>query len=121
MLKGFKDFVMRGNVIDLAVAVVIGTAFAKVIASFVTVIMDLLGKIGGQPNFSGYQPGGVHIGDFLTAVVGFLIVAAALYFVVVAPLNRIAERRKKGLEPEPQAPSEEIILLTEIRDALRAR
>ena len=121
MLKGFRDFIMRGNVIDLAVAVVIGTAFAKVVAAFVTVIMDLLGKIGGQPSFSSYQPGGVHVGDFLTAVVGFLIVAAALYFLVVAPINKLAERRKQGIEPEPEAPSEEVILLTEIRDALRAR
>ena len=56
MIKGFKDFLMRGNVVDLAVAVVIGTAFAKVVDAFVTVVMDLLGKVGGTPNFSGYRP-----------------------------------------------------------------
>jgi len=121
VLKGFKDFVMRGNVVDLAVAVVIGTAFAKVVDAFVVVIMDLIGKIGGKPDFSSFKPGGVAIGAFLTALVGFLIVAAAVYFIVVAPLNRLAERRKQGIEPEPEAPSEEIILLTEIRDALRVR
>ncbi|MGO4660675.1 large conductance mechanosensitive channel protein MscL [Terrabacter sp. 2TAF16] len=121
MIKGFKDFLMRGNVVDLAVAVVIGTAFAKVVDSFVTVIMDLIGKLGGKPNFSQFNPGGVHFGAFLTQLVGFVIVAAAVYFIVVVPMNHLAERRKAGVEPEPEAPSEEVILLTEIRDSLRAR
>jgi len=121
MLKGFKDFLMRGNVVDLAVAVVIGTAFAKVVDSFVTVIMDLIGKAGGTPDFSKWHPGGVSVGAFITALISFLIVAAAVYFMVVVPMNRLAERRKRGIEPEPEAPSEEVILLTEIRDALRVR
>ncbi|HSU74595.1 MAG TPA: large conductance mechanosensitive channel protein MscL [Terrabacter sp.] len=121
MLKGFKDFLMRGNVVDLAVAVVIGIAFTSVINAFVTVIMDLIGKLGGQPDFSSYKPGGVAIGAFITALISFLIVAAAVYFMVVVPMNAIAARRKKGVEPEPEAPSEEVILLTEIRDALRVR
>ncbi|MBC9822143.1 large conductance mechanosensitive channel protein MscL [Terrabacter sp. MAHUQ-38] len=121
MIKGFKDFLMRGNVVDLAVAVVIGTAFAKVVESFVTVIMDLVGKLGGTPDFSSFKPGGVAIGGFLTALVGFLVVAAAVYFMVVVPMNLLAERRKSGVEPEPEAPSEEIIVLQEIRDALRVR
>lgn len=121
MLKGFKEFLMRGNVVDLAVAVVIGTAFGKVIDAFVTVIMDLIGKVGGQPNFSSFKPGGVAVGAFLTALVSFIIVAAAVYFMVVMPMNKLAERRKKGVEPEPVAPSEEVLLLTEIRDSLRVR
>ncbi|GAB3881244.1 large conductance mechanosensitive channel protein MscL [Terrabacter terrigena] len=121
MIKGFKDFLMRGNVVDLAVAVVIGTAFGKVVDAFVKIIMDLIGKVGGQPNFSSFTPGGVSVGGFLTALVSFLIVAAAVYFMVVVPMNLLAERRKRGVEPEPQAPSEEIILLQEIRDALRVR
>ncbi|GAA2020370.1 large conductance mechanosensitive channel protein MscL [Terrabacter terrae] len=121
MLKGFKDFLMRGNVVDLAVAVVIGTAFTSVINAFVTVIMDLIGKLGGQPDFSKYTPGGVAIGAFITALISFLIVAAAVYFMVVVPMNAVAARRKRGVEPEPEAPSEEVILLTEIRDALRVR
>ena len=121
MVKGFKDFLMRGNVIDLAVAVVIGTAFAQVVNAFVKVIMDLIGKVGGTPNFSGYTPGGVAVGAFLTALISFAIVAAAVYFMVVVPMNHLAERRKAGVEPEPEAPSEEVILLQEIRDALRAR
>ena len=121
MIKGFKDFLMRGNVVDLAVAVIIAGAFGKVVEAFVTVIMDLIGKIGGTPNFSAWAPGGVHIGTFLTVLISFVIVAAAVYFMVVVPMNKLAERRKAGVEPEPEAPSEEVILLQEIRDALRAR
>ena len=118
MLKGFKDFLMRGNVVDLAVAVVIGTAFGTVITAFVKVIMDLLGKLGGTPNFSGWNPGGVAFGAFLTALISFIIVAAAVYFIVVVPMNKLAARRATGVE-ETDAPSEEVVLLTEIRDALR--
>ncbi len=121
MVKGFKDFLMRGNVVDLAVAVVIGTAFAAVVTAFVDIIMDLVGKVGGVPDFSNYEPGGVSLGAFLTALISFLLVAAAVYFMVVVPMNHLAERRKAGVEPEPEAPSEEVILLTEIRDALRVR
>lgn len=119
MLKGFKDFLMRGNVVDLAVAVVIGTAFGTVVTAFVKVIMDLLGKLGGTPNFSGWNPGGVAFGAFLTALISFIIVAAAVYFMVVVPMNTLAARRATGVEPETEAPSEEVVLLTEIRDALR--
>jgi large conductance mechanosensitive channel len=121
MLKGFKDFLMRGNVVDLAVAVVIGTAFAKVVEAFVVIVMDLVGKLGGTPNFSAYKPGGVSVGLFLTQLITFIIVAFAVYFMVVVPMNKLAERRKRGEEPESEAPSEEVILLTEIRDALRVR
>ena len=121
MFKGFKDFLMRGNVIDLAVAVVIAVAFGAVVKSFVDVVMSLIGKIGGKPNFDAWRPGGVPIGAFITALISFLVVAAAIYFAVVMPLNKLAERRARGLEPETEAPSEEVALLTEIRDSLRAR
>jgi len=121
MLRGFKDFLMRGNVVDLAVAVVIGGAFGTVVKAFVDVLMSLIGKIGGQPNFSGWQPRGVPLGAFLTALVAFIMVAGAIYFVVVMPLNKLAERRARGVEPKTEAPSEEVALLTEIRDSLRAR
>ncbi|NMM24326.1 MAG: large conductance mechanosensitive channel protein MscL [Phycicoccus sp.] len=121
MLKGFKDFLMRGNVVDLAVAVVIGVAFGTMVKAFVDVLMSLIGKIGGEPNFDLWKPRGVPLGAFLTALIAFLMVAAAIYFVVVMPLNKLAERRARGIEPETQAPSEEVALLTEIRDALRAR
>ena len=121
MLKGFKDFLMRGNVVDLAVAVVIGTAFAKVVEAFVTIIMDLIGKLGGTPDFSKWNPEGISVSPFLTQLIAFIIVAFAVYLLVVVPMNKLAERRKRGVEPEPEAPSEEVILLTEIRDALRVR
>ncbi|MCU1538446.1 MAG: large conductance mechanosensitive channel protein [Humibacillus sp.] len=121
MLRGFKDFIMRGNVIDLAVAVIIAGAFAKVVEAFVTVLMDLIGKLGGTPDFSNWAPGGVHLGAFLTVLISFLVVAAVVYFAVVVPMNTLAARRKQGVEPEPEAPSEEVILLTEIRDSLRSR
>jgi large conductance mechanosensitive channel len=112
---------MRGNVVDLAVAVIIAGAFGQVIEAFVTVIMDLIGKLGGTPNFSSWAPGGVHLGTFVTVTISFLIVAAAVYFIVVAPMNHLAARRAAGVEPEPEAPSEEVLLLTEIRDSLRSR
>jgi len=121
MLKGFKDFLMRGNVVDLAVAVVVGAAFGTVVKAFVDVILSVVGKLGDKPNFNDIQPGGVPVGAFITALVAFLIVAAAVYFAVVMPLNKVAERRARGLEPETEAPSEEVALLTEIRDALRTR
>lgn len=121
MLKGFKDFLMRGNIVDLAVAVVIGTAFAAVVKAFVDVIMGLIGKIGGQPDFNGWTPLGIPFGAFITALISFVIIAAIVYFVVVVPMNKLAERRAKGIEPETDAPSEEVALLTEIRDSLRAR
>jgi len=121
MLKGFKDFLMRGNVVDLAVAVVIGTSFAAVVKTFVDLLMSLIGKLGGQPNFDRWRPYGLPLGPFVTALVAFLIVAAVIYFVVVMPLNKLAERRARGVEPKTTAPSEEVALLTEIRDALRAR
>jgi large conductance mechanosensitive channel len=121
MLKGFKDFLMRGNVVDLAVAVIIGAAFGTVVKAFVDVIMSLIGKLGGHPNFNDIQPGGVPLGAFITALVAFIVVAAAIYFVVVMPLNKLAERRTRGIEPKTEAPSEEVALLTEIRDSLRTR
>ena len=120
MLKGFKDFLMRGNVVDLAVAVVIGAAFSTVVKAFVDIIMSLIGKLGGQPNFNDIKPSGVPLGAFITALVAFIMVAAAIYFVVVMPLNKLAERRARGVEPKSEAPSDEVALLTEIRDSLRA-
>lgn len=127
MLKGFKDFVMRGNVVDLAVAVVIGTAFTAVVTAIVDgLINPLVAAVFGQPDLTSVGSfqvgeGQFSIGLVLDALFTFLTVAAAVYFIVVMPLNRLAARRAKD-EPavdEPVAPTE-IELLTEIRDALRA-
>jgi large conductance mechanosensitive channel len=126
VIKGFKEFLLRGNVIDLAVAIVIGIAFGMVITAFTTdFIGGIIGAIGGSPNFgaAGFTVNGspIIIGSTINALINFVIVAAAVYFVVVLPVNKLAERRKRGEEPEPEAPSEEILLLQEIRDLLRQR
>jgi large conductance mechanosensitive channel len=121
MLKGFKDFIMRGNLVELAVAFIMATAFAAVVTATVALIMDLIGKIGGQPDFSGWKPGGVSLGAWITAVIAFIILAAVVYFVIVVPYNHLQERRARGLEPEPEAIAEDIALLQEIRDLLATR
>src|SRR6476619_7043530 len=84
-VKGFKDFVMRGNLVELAVAFVIGAAFATVVKAFTDVFVALIGKIGDKPNFDTYRPGGVPVGAFFTALVAFLIMAFVIYFFVVKP------------------------------------
>jgi large conductance mechanosensitive channel len=123
-MKGFKDFLLRGNVVDLAVAVVIGTAFGAVVAAFATdFIGGVIGAIGGSPDFgrAGFEANDskIIIGSTINALINFVIVAAAVYFFVVLPVNRLMERRKRGEEPEVAAPSEDIVLLQEIRDLLR--
>jgi len=126
MLKGFRDFIMRGNVIDLAIAVVVGAAFNAVVQELVKdIVTPLIAAIGGKSDFSALSFTINHskfqYGAFLNALISFLVVAAALYFVVVLPLNKIAERRAAKLakgEPDPDPKSEEIILLQQIRDLL---
>jgi large conductance mechanosensitive channel len=119
VLKGFKDFVMRGNLVELAVAFIIGGAFATVVTATVALIMDLIGKVGGIPDFSGYNPGGVSVGAWITALISFLILAAVVYFLVVTPYNTLQARMARGEEAAPPAP--DIALLTEIRDLLANR
>jgi len=106
MLKGFRDFILRGNVVDLAVAVVIGTAFNAIVASLVgDVITPLIGALVGQPNFNNFalyvHNNPVGVGKFLTAVVHFLIVASVVYFGVVLPLNHMLAQLKKPAPPVP--------------------
>ena len=126
MLKGFKDFIMRGNVLDLAIAVVIGTAFTAVVTAVVnSLINPLIASFGGT-NVSGLSwtivaGNDKSIVDFaavLTALINFLIVAAVVYFALVVPVKKIQERRKRGQEPGPSEPTD-VELLTEIRDLLR--
>ena len=104
MLRGFKEFVLRGNVLDLAVAVVIGGAFGAVVAAMVKdLLTPLIGAVVGQPDFSAFtitvNGSTFLIGDFLNAVISFLLVAAAVYFFVVAPVNAIVARRRRGEPP----------------------
>lgn len=122
MLKGFKEFISQGNVIELAVSVIIGGAFAPIVKSVTDVIMGLIGALVGQPNFdsvlafsiNGSDP--IQPGTIITAVVNFLLIAAAVYFCIVLPMNKLRERTKEE-EAAPAAPSE-TELLTEIRDLL---
>ncbi len=122
MIEDFKKFIFQGNVIDLAVAVIIGAAFGAVINSFVNdIITPIIGAIVGKPNFNDLTfkigDGVVAYGNFITVVVNFLIIAAAL-FVVVRTYETMQARRGKGVEAA--TPSDEVVLLTEIRDTLRA-
>jgi large conductance mechanosensitive channel len=119
MLKGFKDFIMRGNLVELAVAFVIGAAFATVVSTFTAVLMGFIGKIGGKPDFGSATIADVNVGQFINAVIAFLIVAAVIYFFVVTPYNSLQARMARGEEAAPPAP--DIALLTEIRDLLANR
>jgi large conductance mechanosensitive channel len=124
MIKGFKDFLLRGNVIDLAVAVVIGTAFTALVTSFTdSFLKPLIGLIGG-----GGKHGGELVvnqqhftwGAFISALITFVLTAAVVYFVVVLPIKALMERRRRGEEPGPVTPTQ-VELLVEIRDLLRAQ
>jgi large conductance mechanosensitive channel len=127
MLKGFRDFVLRGNVVDLAVAVVIGAAFSGVITAFTgKILQPFINAFGGGTGPGlGFRVRGnndntfVDIGAFVAALINFAIVAAVIYFFVVTPMHALLERRRRGVEPAPEAPPEDVALLREIRDLLR--
>jgi large conductance mechanosensitive channel len=126
MVKQFRDFLLRGNVVDLAVAVVMGAAFGAVVTALVAdIITPLIAAIGGKPDFSALSftiNGSVfRYGSFFNAVLSFVIISAAIFFLVVKPVGALMERRKAGLEPEVEAAPEDVILLGEIRDLLKAR
>jgi large conductance mechanosensitive channel len=104
MIKGFKEFILRGNVVDLAVAVVIGAAFGAVITAFVgDIITPLIAAIAGKPNFANLvftiNHSTFKYGSFINAIVSFVLIAAAIYFVIVVPMNHMAARRAKGQDP----------------------
>jgi large conductance mechanosensitive channel len=117
-MSGFKNFILRGNLVELAVAFVMAAAFAAVVTATVGLLMDVIGKIGGSPDFSNYDPGGVSVGAWITAVISFLLLAAVVYFVIVLPYTEAKERYFPT--PEPGTP-EDIQLLQEIRDLLAAQ
>jgi len=121
VLKEFRDFVMRGNVVELAVAVIIGAAFGAVITAFTAAfITPLIALIGGKPDFGDLRitiSGTIFpYGQFLNALISFLIIAAVVFFFVVRPMNKVMARMKQGEEPE--APSAEVATLIEIRDLI---
>lgn len=119
-MSGFKDFIMKGNLIELATAFIMGTAFAEVVKTFAQVILDLIGKlmpIDPEKSFSTAAVFGINIGAFLTAVVSFLLISLVLYFAIVKPYE--AYKKMRGIEAEAGATDTE--LLTEIRDLLAGR
>ena len=125
MLKDFRAFVLRGNVLDLAVAVVIGVAFNAVVTSLVNdVIMQIIAAIFGKANFDtltfSIGDGIIYYGRFLTALINFLIIAATL-FVIIRAFEELQKRRKASGEVDEEELSDEVVLLGEIRDLLRER
>jgi large conductance mechanosensitive channel len=126
MLKGFRDFIARGNVVDLAVAVVIGAAFKTIIDAILAgLINPLIAAIFGKPNLDSVGTFTINnsqfsIGLILTAIINFVAVAAAIYFVVVVPMNEFRKRYQTPAEATEEKANEEVELLREIRDSLRA-
>ena len=122
VLKGFKQFILRGNVVELAIAVIIGIAFNAVVQALIRdIITPLIAAIFGKPNFASLSFSVHHsrflYGDVINYLISFLVIALVLYFVVVAPMNAFNQRRRRGQE-EPAEVSEEVQLLSEIRDLL---
>lgn len=113
-MKGFKDFIMRGSLIDTAVAFIIGTAFAAVTTAFTALIMDVIGKFFGMPDFGSTSIAGISVGPFLTALFSFLILATVIYFAIIKPIQAL--KALKGVEEE--APETELSVLSEIRELL---
>ena len=118
MIKGFKEFISRGNMVDLAVGVVIGGAFGAVITSFTNdILMAIIGAVIGKPNFNSLTfalgDATVAYGKFLTALLNFLLIAVSIYFFVVVPMNKLAERRAKGEGDEDPTNEERMVQLLE--------
>jgi large conductance mechanosensitive channel len=105
--------------VELAVAFIMGTAFALVVKATVDLILGLIGKIGGEPDFSGWTPGGLLVGSWITALISFVIMAAVVYYLIVVPYTKAKERYYPASD-EPGTP-EDVALLTEIRDLLASR
>lgn len=124
MLKGFKEFISRGNVVELAVGVIIGAAFKNIVDALVDGIVNpLIAAVIGKPDFSDafiltLNGTDVKFGLLITAIINFLLMALAIYFCIVMPMNALNNRRKKAEDEAPEEPSDEVKLLTEIRDAL---
>ena len=145
MIKGFKEFIAQGNALELAVAVIIGGAFKPIVDSITKVIMTILGQLIGQPNFDSlgafslYQDGSytfhlatakelaanpdgfVMPGTIVTTIINFLLMAIAVYFAIVMPMNKVKERMAKQKAAEEAAEVSDVELLTEIRDLLAAK
>lgn len=124
-MNGFKKFILKGNLVDLAVAFIMATSFAVVVKTFTDVLLGFVSRVfGGSPNFDKVviwkdsDGVGIPIGAFITAVISFLILAAIVYFLVVTPYTKAKER---FFPDEPEAEAPDIVLLTQIRDSLQSR
>ncbi len=125
MIKEFKNFLMRGNVIDLAVGIAIGVAFTTLVASFgANFVNPIVAAVGGD-NKEGFgfkitDSGAtfVNIGGIINALIVFVVTMTVIYFAIVVPMQKLQELRKRGVEPEPEDVPEDIALLREIRDSL---
>lgn len=121
MFEGFKKFILRGNVVELAVGVMIGAAFAAVVTSLSKdIITPVIGAFGGTPDFSAMKLGPLLIGNFLNALIAFVIQAAIIYFAIVLPMNRLMAMVIHKDKPVPTLPTKQEVLLEEIRDLLKS-
>lgn len=115
-LTGLKEFLLRGNLIELAVAVIMATTFGAVVKSFTDLLLDVVGRFVGTPNFSQVAVAGINLGAFLSALFTFVLTGLVIYFFVITPYNKFSEITKKD-DSEVAASSED--LLAEIRDLLK--
>jgi large conductance mechanosensitive channel len=116
-MSGFKSFLLRGNLVETAVALIMALSFAAVVTEFTEVLMDFIGKIFDQPDFASARLAGVVVGGFINALLAFVILAAIVYFLVVMPYTKAKEK----YFPEEAAGPSEVELLTEIRDSLTTK
>ena len=129
MIKGFKEFIAQGNALELAVAVIIGAAFSPIVKAITDVIMAMISQVVGQPNFDSVgqfkitasATEYVQPGTIVTALVNFLLVAAAVYFAIVLPMNKLKERLAKQKAADEANEVTDVELLTEIRDLLATK
>jgi large conductance mechanosensitive channel len=126
MIKGFKEFIMKGNVVDLAVGIAIGVAFTTLVGAFGTYLVNPIVAVAGGDKAQGFGFGitdspatFVNIGGLINALIVFAVTMAVIYFAVVVPVQKMQTLRNRGVEDEPEAPPEEVALLREIRDALQ--
>lgn len=118
-MSGFKNFILKGNLVEIATGLIMALSFAAVVETFTNVLTSLIAKIlGKNPNFDTFRPGDIPVGAFLTALIAFLIMGAVVYFFVVVPYTKAKERY---FPDEPEGTPADIALLEEIRDLLSAR
>jgi large conductance mechanosensitive channel len=128
MIKGFKEFLMRGNVVDLAVGIAIGVAFTTLVGAFGTHVVNPIVAVAGGDKAQGFgftitdsDATFVNIGGLINAIIVFLVTMAVIYFAIVVPISKLQELRRRGVDEPPEAPPEELAVLREIRDALQNR